>query len=51
MGLEIALATYIGHQCTKRDKVKSISDRMEVFEAIQMAENSHVLTSQAISMS
>ena len=43
MGLEIALATYIGSQCIKRDKVKSISDKIEVFDALQIAENNRIL--------
>ena len=46
MGLEIALATYIGHHCINRDKVRTISSKVEVLEALTMFSQSELLKRQ-----
>ena len=39
MGLEIAAAAYISTQCIGRDKVRSISDKIEVLDALYLSRN------------
>ena len=50
MGLEIAAAVFISNQCVDRGKVRSISDKIEVFQAIELAQNHRTLQRQKLKL-